>query len=71
MARFPARDEPVRRHRGLPPGVLSPSLLPGDGVADVGAALRSVRDEAVVALQIVDLLRRVMATATAPGMLGR
>ncbi len=40
MARSPAKDEMMRRHLGLPPGMLSSSLLTWDGIADVVAALR-------------------------------
>jgi hypothetical protein len=40
MARSPRRDEIVQRHLGLPPAVLSSSLLPWDGIAEVRELLR-------------------------------
>jgi SAM-dependent methyltransferase len=40
MAASPAKDELVRRHLGLPPGLLSTSLLGWRALAEVTAALR-------------------------------
>jgi SAM-dependent methyltransferase len=40
MAASPAKDELVRRHLGLPPGMLSTSLLGWRALAEVTAALR-------------------------------
>src|SRR4051812_49850923 len=40
MSASPAKDALVRRHLGLPPELLSTSLLGWDGIADVVAALR-------------------------------
>ena len=40
MATSPRRDEIVQRHLGLPPAMLSSSLLPWDGIADVVELLR-------------------------------
>lgn len=40
MVAAPAKDEIVQRHLGLPPDLLSSSLLPIDGIAEVTAALR-------------------------------
>ena len=39
MVDAPAKDEIIRRHLGLPPHLLSTSLLPWDGIAEVTAAL--------------------------------
>ena len=40
MAGSPRRDEIVQRHLGLPPSLLSGSLLPWDGIAEVVELLR-------------------------------
>jgi SAM-dependent methyltransferase len=40
MARSPVKDEIQQRHLGLPPGLLSTSLLGWDGIAEVTKALR-------------------------------
>ena len=40
IARSPVKDEIQQRHLGLPPGLLSTSLLGWDGVAEVTEALR-------------------------------
>lgn len=40
MTGSPAKDELVRRHLGLPPGLLSTSLLGWDGIAEATEALR-------------------------------
>ena len=40
MAAFPRRDEIVQRQLGLPAGMLSGSLLPWDGIAEVVELLR-------------------------------
>jgi SAM-dependent methyltransferase len=40
MTRSPAKDEIQQRHLGLPPRLLSNSLLGWDGIAEVTAALR-------------------------------
>ena len=81
MATSPVKDEIAQRHLGLPPQLLSTSLLGWAGVAEATAALcteaaaldpgedaslRSFHDEAVHVLERFDALRRVFATATAP-----
>jgi hypothetical protein len=53
MTTSPVKDEIQQRRLGLPPHLLSTSLLGWAGIA-----------EAVTA--ILDLIRRVMASATAP-----
>ena len=40
MAGSPVKDEIEQRHLGLPPHLLSTSLLTWDGIAEVTAALR-------------------------------
>ena len=40
MAGSPEKDEIVQRHLGLPPHLLSTSLLGWDGIAEVAQALR-------------------------------
>lgn len=40
MARQPTKDEVMQRHLGLPPHLLSTSLLPWGGIEDVVTALR-------------------------------
>ncbi len=40
MAATSAKDDIEQRHLGLPPHLLSTSLLPWDGIADVTAALQ-------------------------------
>ena len=50
----PVKDEIQQRHLGLPPHLLSTSLLGWEGIAEAVAALK------------MDLTRRVMASATAP-----
>ena len=74
MTTSPLQDEIQQRHLGLPPRLLSTSLLPWDGIAEVVAALDpgtdpgliAFREEALQAPMIDELTRRVMATATAP-----
>jgi hypothetical protein len=66
MATSPVKDEIQQRHLGLPPQLLSASLLGWEGIAEAVAALRSFHEEGVRSLPVLDLTRRVMASATAP-----
>lgn len=49
-AMAPAKDEIAQRHLGLPPDLLSSSLLPWNGIAEVTAALRLAAGGVVVDL---------------------
>jgi SAM-dependent methyltransferase len=48
--RSPARDEIHRRHLGLPPSMMSDSLLPWEGIAEVSEALRLKHGETLLDL---------------------
>jgi SAM-dependent methyltransferase len=50
MVAAPTRDEIAQRHLGLPPDLLSTSLLGWDGLAEVTAALRLAPDGVLVDL---------------------
>src|SRR4051812_50117792 len=50
MSASPAKDALVRRHLGLPPELLSTSLLGWDGIADVVAALRLAQGQTLLDL---------------------
>ncbi len=50
MAQTPRKDEIEQRHLGLPPHLLSTSLLTWDGIAEVTEALRLAPDEVLVDL---------------------
>jgi SAM-dependent methyltransferase len=50
MAASPAKDRLMQRHLGLPPELLSTSLLPWDGIAEVVAALRLGPDDVLLDL---------------------
>jgi SAM-dependent methyltransferase len=50
MSASPAKDALVRRHLGLPPELLSTSLLGWEGIADVVAALRLVPGQTLLDL---------------------
>jgi SAM-dependent methyltransferase len=50
MAETPAKDEIEQRHLGLPPHLLSTSLLTWDGIAEVTEALRLTPDALLVDL---------------------
>ena len=58
MTVSPVKGEIQQRHLGLPPRLLSSSLLGWEGIAEAAEALR--------APAVMELTRRVMATATAP-----
>jgi hypothetical protein len=66
MTTSPVKDEIQQRHLGLPPHLLSTSLLGWAGIAEAVAALRAFHEEGVAAPLKMDLTRRVMASATAP-----
>ena len=95
MTASPVKDEIQQRHLGLPPRLLSTSLLGWEGIAEAVAALRlspgdtlvdlacgrggygleiagrtgalrAFHEEGVSSLPMLDLTRRVMASATAP-----
>jgi len=50
MARSPVKDEIAQRHLGLPPYLLSTSLLGWEGIAEVIAALRLPAGDVLVDL---------------------
>src|ERR1700759_2513323 len=50
MAETPRKDEIEQRHLGLPPHLLSTSLLTWDGIAEVTEALRLAPDEVLLDL---------------------
>lgn len=50
MADTPAKDELEQRHLGLPPHLMSTSLLTWDGIAEVTEALRLSRDDLLLDL---------------------
>ena len=74
MTTSPVKDEIQQRHLGLPPHLLSTSLLGWAGIAEAVTALRLSAEGTLVDLAcgrggshpILDLTRRVIASATAP-----